>query len=326
LEVQLTDYDAIIVGGGPAGLTAGIYLARARYRVLLLEKDQFGGQLLNIAWIENYPGFAEGVEGTKLASEMIGQATKYGVDLEQDQVTGIDSYSSCFSVNCRTGTAYTSSAIILASGSTSRKLNVPGEDKFHGQGVIHCALCDGGQFKNRVFAVCGGGDAGVTEALYMTNLASKVILIEAMSYLTATQIYQERAASNPKMEIHCGQKIVEIIGDDRVKAIVVADVSTTRKETLHVDGLLVHVGVVPNTVYIEGVVPLDASRRVEVNQNLETKVPGIFAAGDLRQGSPQQISVAVGDGAIAAIAAQRFLQALSKDVGLPARSSSSNED
>jgi thioredoxin reductase (NADPH) len=306
----MTDYDAIIVGGGPAGLTAGIYLARAQYRVLLLDKGQFGGQLLNIAWIENYPGFAEGVEGATLASEMIGQAMKYGVDLEQGEVTGIDSYSSCFSVNCSPGTAYTSSAIIIGGGSTSRKLNVPGEHKYHGQGVIHCALCDGGQFKNRTLAVCGGGDAGITEALYMTKLASKVILIEAMSCLTATPIYQERAASDPKMEIRCGQKVVEIIGDDRVKAIVVEDVSTARKETLHVDGVLVHVGILPNTAYLEGVVPLDASGRIEVNQNLETNVPGIFAAGDLRQGSPQQISVAVGDGAIAAIAAQRFLQAL----------------
>jgi thioredoxin reductase (NADPH) len=308
------DYDAIIVGGGPAGLTAGIYLARARYRVLLLGKDQFGGNLLNIALIENYPGFSEGVEGSTLASEMIGQAMKYGVDMEQQEVTDIDSYSSCFSINCGTGTAYTSSAIIIASGSSSRQLNVPGEDKFQGQGVIHCALCDGGQFINRVLAVCGGGDAGITEALYMTKLASKVILIEGMSCLTATSIYQERAASDPKLEIRCEQKVVEIIGDDKVKAIVVEDARTALKKTIQVDGVLVHVGVMPNTAYLDGVVPLDDSGRVEVNQNLETKVPGILAAGDLRQSSPQQVSAAVGDGAIAAIAAQKFLQALSKDV------------
>jgi thioredoxin reductase (NADPH) len=314
----MTDYDAIIIGGGPAGLTAGIYLARAQYRVLLLEKDQFGGQLLNIAWIENYPGFPNGVEGATLASKMIDQAMQFGLSLEAGKVIGIDSYASCFSANCGTGTAYTSSTIIIAGGSTPRELNVPGEDKFRGRGVIHCALCDGGQFKNRVLAVCGGGDAGVTEALYMTKLASKVILIEVMSCLTATPIYRERAASDPKLEIRCGQKVVEIIGDDKVKAIVLADASTARKEAIQVDGVLVHVGVVPNTAYLEGIVPLDASGRIEVNQHLETKVPGIFAAGDLRQGSPQQISVAVGDGAITAIAAQRFLQALSKDVDFPA--------
>jgi thioredoxin reductase (NADPH) len=310
----MIDYDAIIVGGGPAGLTASIYLSRARYRVLLLEKDQFGGQMLNIAWLENYPGFSEGVEGTTLASEMIGQTMKYGVDLEQGKVMGIDSYSSCFSVNCGIGTAYTSSAVIIAGGSTSMKLNVPGEDNFQGHGLIHCALCDGGQFKNRVLAVCGGGDAGITEALYMTKIAEKVILIEALSCLTAAQIYQERAALDPKLEIRCEQKVVEIIGDDKVKAIVVEDVRTARKETVPVDGVLIHVGVVPNTDYLDGVVPLDASGRIEVNQNLETKLPGIFAAGDLRQNSPQQISAAVGDGAIAAITAQKFLQGLSKDL------------
>jgi thioredoxin reductase (NADPH) len=308
------DYDAIIIGGGPAGLTAGIYLARARYRVLLLEKNQFGGNLLNIALIENYPGFSEGVEGSTLASEMIGQAMKYGVDLEQKEVTGIDSYSSCFSINCGTGTAFTSSAIIIAGGSSSRQLNVPGEDEFQGKGVIHCALCDGGQFINRVLAVCGGGDAGITEALYMTKLASKVILIESMSCLTATQIYQDKASLDPKLEILCEKKVVEIIGDDKVKAIVVEDIRTALKETRQVDGVLVHVGVMPATAYLDGVVPLDESGRVEVNQNLETKVPGIFAAGDLRQSSPQQVSAAVGDGAIASIAAQKFLQALSKDV------------
>lgn len=312
----MTDYDAIIVGGGPAGLTAGIYLARAQYRVLLLEKYQFGGQLLNIAWIENYPGFSEGVEGATLASEMIGQVVKYGIELEQGEVTGIESYSSCFSVNCGIGTAYTSSAIIIASGSTSRKLDVPGEDKFYGHGVIHCALCDGGQFKDRVLVVCGGGDAGITEALYMAQLASKVIVIEAMPCLTATPIYQEKAASNPKLEIRCGQKVVEIIGDDKVKAIDVVDVKTGQKETLEADGVLVHVGAVPNTAYLLDAVPLDNAFRIKVNQKLETEVPGIFAAGDLRENSPQQVSTAVGDGAVAAITAQRFLQARTKDLGL----------
>jgi thioredoxin reductase (NADPH) len=316
LEVKVTDYDAIIVGGGPAGLTAGIYLTRAQYRVLLLEKDQFGGQLLNIAWIENYPGFSEGVEGTTLASEMIGQVIKYGVDLEQGEVTGIESYSSCFSVNCKNGAAYTSSAIIIASGSTWKKLDVPGEDRFFGHGVIHCALCDGGQFKDRVLAVCGGGDAGITEALYMAKLASKVILIEATSCLTAAPIYRERAASDPKLEIRCGQKIVEIIGDDKVKAIDLVDVRTGRKETLEVDGVLVHVGVVPNTAYLADTVPLDNARRIRVDQKLETEVPGIFAAGDLREDSPQQVSTAVGDGTVAAITAQRFLQARSKGLTL----------
>ena len=310
---MVTDYDVIIIGAGPSGLTAGIYLARARYRVLIVEKDQFGGQLLNIARVENYPGFSEGIEGTALATEMIGQAMKYDVELEQGEVTNISSYSSCFNVKCETGANYTSSAIIIACGSSSRKLNVPGEDNFYGRGVIHCALCEGGQFENRILAVCGGGDAGITEALYMSKLASKVIIIEALPNLTATPIYQERAASDPKIEIRCGQRVVEITGEDNVNGIILEDISTSQKEALQVDGVLVHIGIVPNTAYLEGIVPLDASGRIEINQNMETTVPGIFAAGDLRQSSPQQISTAVGDGAIAAVAAQRFLQTLNRD-------------
>ncbi len=310
---MVTDYDVIIIGAGPSGITAGIYLARAKYRVLLVEKDQFGGQLLNIAWVENYPGFSEGIEGTALATEMIGQAMKYDVELEQGEVTDIASYSSCFNVKCKNGTNYTSMAIIIACGSSSRKLNVPGEDKFYGRGVIHCALCEGGQFENRVLAVCGGGDAGITEALYMSKLASKVIIIEALPNLTATPIYQERAAFDPKIEIRRGQKVIEITGENNVKGIVLEDIGTSQKETLQVEGVLVHIGIVPNTAYFDGIVPLDASGRIEINQNMETTVPGIFAAGDLRQYSPQQISAAVGDGAIAAVAAQRFLQTLNKN-------------
>ena len=313
----MTDYDAIIIGSGPAGLTAGIYLARARYRVLVLEKDQFGGQLLNIACIENYPGFSEGVEGSILASEMIGQAATYGVELELEEVIGIDSYTGCFDVKCRSGTALTSSVVIIAGGSSSRKLDVPGEHELHGRGVIHCALCEGGMFENRVLAVCGGGDAGITEALYMTKLASKVILIEAMSDLTATPVYRERAASDPKLEVRCGQKVAEIMGNDKVTSIVVEDIGTARKEILEADGVLVHVGIIPNTNYLEGIVSLDASSRVITSRNMETDIPGIFAAGDLRQASPQQVSTAVGDGATAAVAAQKYLQTLCGESDFP---------
>ncbi len=304
------DYDAIIIGGGPAGLTAGIYLTRARYRVLLLEKDQFGGQVKNIERVENYPGYADGVAGPQLASEMVNQALKCGVQLEQGEVTAIESYSSCISLLCSDGKGYTAAVVIIAGGARPKKLGVPGEDAFLGKGVIHCALCDGGQFVDRVVAVCGGGDAGVSEALYLTNLAGKVILLEVEQDLTATPILAERARVHPKLEIHCGEKIVEILGDEKLKALELVSVTTGVKRIVNADGLLVHVGIEPNTDYLEGVLSLDDQRQIVVNDRLETDMPYVMAAGDIRRHSPWQIASAVGDGALAGISAQRLLQTL----------------
>jgi thioredoxin reductase (NADPH) len=304
------DYDVIIVGGGPAGLTAGIYLTRARYRVLLVEKEQFGGQLKNVERIENYPGFAEGIGGPELASAMLEQALQCELELEQAEVTGIESFSSCRSVFCADGRSFTCLAVILAGGSRSKKLAVPGEETFQAKGIIHCALCDGGQFADRVVAVCGGGDAGVTEALYLTNLASKVIIIEAMPLLTATAVLRERAMANPKIEIRCGERVCEIKGDQRVREIVVVHGETGREQILAVDGILVHVGIEPNTEYLDGAVSLDDRGQVLVDSQMDTGLPGIYAAGDIRSGSPWQVATAVGDGATAAIAAQRMLQTM----------------
>ena len=306
------DYDAVIIGGGPAGLTAAIYLGRARYRVLLLEKEQFGGQIKNIEWVENYPGYAEGVSGPELASAMVNQALKYGARLEMGEVTAVESYSSCRSVICADGTSYTTAVVIVAGGARPRKLGVPGEDAFLRKGVIHCALCDGGQFADRIVAVCGGGDAGLTEALYLTNLASRVILFEAEQALSASAVLQERARANEKLEIRCGEKVCKVLGDERMNALEVAD-ATGDMTIANVDGLLVHVGIEPNSDYLDDLLTLDESGRIVVNERLETEAPCIMAAGDIRRHSPGQIASAVGDGAIAAITAQRVLQMLKRD-------------
>ena len=300
------DWDAVIIGGGPAGLTAGLYLCRANRRTLLLDKDTAGGYIRNIELIENYPGFADGVAGAQLASQMVSQATKYGLQVENADVTGIELFSGTRYVGCSRGQGFTTSVIIIAGGSKNKKLGVPGEAELAGKGVFECAFCDGGHYAGKVVAVCGGGDAGVTEALHMARIASKVFLIEAMPKLTATAILQDRIKADPKIEVHCGMMVKAITGGDKVEAIELE--AGGKKESLKVDGVLVHIGLDPNTGYLEGIVPLDKQGQIVVNGKMESEVPYIYAAGDIRSGSPRQVVAAVGDGAIAAITAQRLLQ------------------
>ena len=303
------DYDVVIIGGGPAGLTAGLYLGRAKRRTLLLGKEIFEGPVVNIEWIENYPGFADGVAGAQLVSEMVTQATKYGVQIEQAEVVGIELYTSSRWVKCADGSGYTTTVVIIAGGAHHKKLGVPGEEELRGKGVFNCALCDGGKFAEHVVAVCGGGDSGITEALYMTKLASKVIVVELMPALTASAVLQERALANPKLEIRTGVKVEAIVGENQVEGVELVDAGGQR-ETLKVDGVLVQVGVEPNTDYLKGIVPLDGQGRVIVNQRMETETPYILAAGDIRSGAPNQIITAAGDGATAAITAEKLLQEL----------------
>jgi thioredoxin reductase (NADPH) len=306
----MSDYDVIIIGGGPAGLTAGLYLSRARIRTLLLEEESFGGKIKNLELIENYPGFSGGVAGAKLATEMQNQANEYGLALEIGKVTALEIYSGSKCVICSDGKSYTTTSLIIAGGSIPKKLDVPGEKEFAGKGVFTCAFCDGNHFLNQTVVVCGGGDAGITEALYMTKIASKVILIEAMPSLTASAILQERAKANPKLELLCGKKVDAIIGDSHVEAIEYSNVSSAKKTTIPASGILVHIGLVASTDYLQGVIPLDEKGQIIVNERMETEIPFILAAGDIRRGSPGQISTAVGDGTQTAISALKQLQSL----------------
>ena len=301
------DWDVVIIGGGPAGLTAGLYLARARRRTLLLDKDVAGGYLHNIALIENYPGFPDGVSGAELATRMVKQARKYGLEIETADVTGLEVFSGTRYVGGSRGQGYTTNAIIIAGGSKNKKLGVPGEAELAGKGVIECALCDGDQFVGKTVAVCGGGDAGLTEALYLAKIASRIIIVEAMAQLTASAILRDRVAADKKISVITGAKVAAIDGTEKVEGITL--LTDGKKETLTVDGVLVHIGTEPETGYLEGVVPLDEHGQIIVNGNMETEVPYVYAAGDIRRGSPRQVVAAVGDGAIAAINADRKLQA-----------------
>ena len=304
------EYDAIVIGGGPAGLSAGTELAQAKYRVLLLEKESFGGPIINVEWINGYPRPGEKVVGAMLASELVRQAGLAGVEMELGEVVEIEPYSGCISVTCADGKAYTSSVVIQAGGLHSKNLGVPGEEKFHGKGMIHCAMCDAGLYRDQVVAVCGGGDAGLVEALYLARFASKVFVIEAQEQLSARPPLQVLALAETKLVIRCGEKPVEIVGDQGVTGLVVENAASGKRETLGVYGVLVHVGYAPTTAYLDGVVALDDSGYIAVNAALATDIPGAFAAGDIRNGSPRNVATAVADGKAAARSAQKILETL----------------
>ena len=304
----MPDFDVVIIGGGPAGLSAGLYLSRGKYRALVIDKESFGGQITKVEWIENYPGFSRGVAGLQLASEMLTQAVGFGLDVEMGEVTGIELYSQSKCLQLTGGRSLTAKAIIIASGCRRTKLGVPGENEFEGRGVFGCALCDGDQFSGKKVVVCGGGDTGLTEAIYLTKLASSIVLVEAAAALTASPILQERARNNSKLEVRCGTRVTSILGDVHVKAIELEYLPTKKRETLPVDGVLVDIGMEPNTGFLKTVIPLDAHGRVRVNEKMETGVPYIYAIGDVRSGSPGQVVTGVSDGAVAAMSIQKLLQ------------------
>ena len=304
------DYDAIVIGAGPAGLTAGIELAQGKHPVLVLEKESFGGPIINVEWIHGYPRPGDRIAGAMLASELVKRAEEAGVAMELAEVIELAPYSGCLSVTCADGRAYTSSVVIHAGGLESRKLGVPGEEQFQGKGMIHCALCDAGLYRDRVVAVCGGGDAGVIEALYLARFASRVVVVEAQPLLSAKPGLRERALADAKLEIRCGEKPVAILGNDGVTGLLVENPATGRKEELAAYGVLVHVGYQPASSYLEGVLALDDSGHIVVNDRFETDVPGAFAAGDIRSGSPRQVAAAITDGKAAAAGARKILESL----------------
>lgn len=301
-----TTYDAIIIGAGPAGLTAGLYTSRAKLRTLILERESIGGELMNRDLIENYPGYPDGVSGPELGSKMIKQVMNYGAEIQIGDVERIELKSGYKTVKTSQGDYY-GKAIITAGGAHPKKLGVTGEQEFADRGVFYCAACDGPRFADKVVAVAGGGDSGITEALFLARMVSKVIVVELMPHLTATKTLQERALSNSKIEIKCGVRVEAIRGDEQVKAIDLLAVQTGQRDVLEADGVLVHVGIEANTDYLKDALPLNEIGQVLVNDRMETEITGVFAAGDIRHHSPWQISTAVGDGATAALSLVKYL-------------------
>ena len=300
-------YEVIIVGAGPAGLTAGLYTSRARLRTLVLERETIGGELVNRELIENYPGYPDGVLGPELGSNMARQAMNYGAEIKLGEVERIETDAGYKVLRTAQGD-YSGKAIIFAGGAHPKKLGIPGEDEFTDKGVFYCATCDGPRFAGKVVAVAGAGDSGITEALFLARIVSKVIIIELLPHITATQTLQERVFSNPKIETQCGVKIEAIRGDGQVEALALLDTKTGQRSVLEVDGILVRVGLKANTDCLRGSLSLNGSGQILVNEKMGTEIDGIFAAGDIRHNSPMQISTAVGDGATAALSVREYLE------------------
>jgi thioredoxin reductase (NADPH) len=305
------DYDLVIIGGGPAGLTAGLYASRAKLNVLLLEKTVPGGQILVTDWVENYPGFPEGLSGADLVQKMADQARKFGLVIESEEVLGVDFTDKVKMIRLPKKNI-TAQTVIIASGASPRKLGVPGEDVFYGKGVSFCATCDAPFYKNRVVAAVGGGDTAVQESLYLTKFAKKVYLIHRRDQLRAEAILQERAFKNDKIEFIWDSVVTGIIGGlTQVEKIAVKNVKTDQPRELAVDGCFIWVGIQPNTGFLKNCIQLDEWGFISVNANMETSSSGVFAAGDVRNTPLRQIVTAVGDAAIAAVSAQHYIEKLS---------------
>ncbi len=299
-------YDVIIIGGGPAGLTAGIYTARARLNTLLLEREFIGGQIVNAELVENFPGFAEGIDGYQLTQLMHKQAVKFGLETVTAEVTGLEPFKD--RIVLKTNEAeYAARAVIIAGGSKRKMLEVPGEREFTGRGVSYCATCDAAFFRDQTVAVNGGGDAAITEALHLSRFASKVIVIHRRDQLRATRILQEIAFSTLNIEFLWDTIIKRIDGENQVKQLLLNNVKTGEKSTLEVTGIFVAIGFKPDTDYLKGILDLDDIGHIITNENMETKISGIFAAGDIRHNSARQAITAAGDGATAAIYAEKYL-------------------
>ncbi|MDP2931456.1 MAG: thioredoxin-disulfide reductase [Chloroflexota bacterium] len=296
----------IIIGGGPAGLAAGLYTSRARLSNLLIEKGIMGGLMVLAEVIENYPGFPEGISGYDLAELMHKQATKYGLATLVAEVAGFEVQGKLKVVRTSQGD-FAARVVIIAGGSERQKLGVPGEKDFIGKGVSYCATCDATFFEGVPVAIVGGGDSAISEALHLTKYASKVTLIHRRDQLRATRIMQEKAFAEPKMEFRWSSVVESIEGDTTVNRLRLRQVATGEKSTLEVAGIFVSVGFKPNTAYLKGIVPLDAGGLIITNDKMETEIPGVYAAGDIRHNSGRQVITAAGEGAAAAINAEHFV-------------------
>ncbi len=299
------DYDIVIIGGGPAGLAAGLYAARGRHRTVLLEKGVIGGQIALTELVENYPGIPS-INGFDLAQAMHKQAESHGVETEYAEVIGLERQDARWRVRTQDD-EFLAKAVVVTSGADYNKLGVPGEERLTGRGVSYCATCDAAFFKEQEVAVVGGGDAAVEEGMFAARFASKVTLIHRRDELRASRILQDRVFANPKMQFLWNTVVTEVQGDDEVTSLSLKNVAGGEDSALSVAALFIFIGQHPNTDFLTGLVEMDNGKHVVVDEWMSTRLGGLFAAGDVRQRSARQVASSVGDGVTAAIAADHYI-------------------
>ena len=304
--VHQETHDLVVIGGGPAGLTAGLYAARGKLDVVLLEKLSPGGQVLTTDWVENYPGFPEGISGFELMDRMKAQAERFGLPILNHEVSDVNFQAPEKRLFLNSGLMKTR-AVIVGTGAQPQKLGLEGEDMLTGKGVSYCGTCDGPFYREAMVAVIGGGDTAVEEALFLTRFASRVYIIHRRDELRATKVLQERAFSNEKIEFIWDTVPVCIEGGGRVEGLFLQDVKSGEESHLKVDGVFIFIGTRPVTRFLNGTLDLDDQKFIKVNRGQETSVPGVFAAGDVVSGVFRQIATAVGEGASAARQAEDYL-------------------
>ena len=304
------NYDIVIVGGGPGGLTAGLYSARAERKTIVLEKGIPGGQIANTEEIEDYPGF-EHISGAELAMKMAEHAKKFGLEMATDDVEEVYVDGNDRVARCASGTLYRAKAIILSTGGSPTKLGVPGEEEYTGKGVSYCAICDGAFFRNQVIAVVGGGDAAVEEGIFLTKFGSRVYIIHRRDQLRAAKVIQKRAFANEKVGIIWDTVVESINGSDKqVTDLSLKNVKTGDKSTLEVGAVFPFLGFRPNSNITREALRKDQGGYIITDHKMETSIKGIFACGDVRSQLVRQITNAVGDGTTAAVAAEKYIEEL----------------
>jgi thioredoxin reductase (NADPH) len=301
-------YDLIIIGGGPAGLTAGIYATRGRLNALLLDKLAPGGLVASTERVENYPGFPEGITGADLMKKMEEQAQKFGLEIIPiKEVLSVNFKNKIKTIKVEDG-EYKTKAVIIATGTQPKKLNIPGEDKFKGRGVAYCATCDGPFFKDKDIVVIGAGSSGIQEGLYLLRFVKNVTVVEFLPHMTAEKILQERASKEPRMKFYLNHMATSINGENKVESVTIKNRETSEEKKIEAQGVFIYAGLNPITGFLEGQVELDKWRYVLAGEDTKTSVPGVFAAGDVRQKILRQITTAIGDGATAAFMAERYVE------------------
>lgn len=307
-------FDVIVIGAGAAGLTAGIYLSRAKVSTLLLNEGAVGGQMVLTHEIANYPG-VENISGYQLARNMKTQAQKFGCVIKSNlKITNVELESETKSVEVNNKEVYTAHSIIFATGGKSRTLGVPGENKFKGKGISYCATCDGDFFQDKEIIVVGGGNSALEEAVSLTKYASKVTIVHQFDNFQALEHYVEEAKYNSKISFVMESKIIEFVGEEKLESVCIENKNTHELSEIKVDGVFIFIGYVPNTEKLHEKITLNKYGEIVVNSNMETNIAGIYAAGDSIAKKYRQVTTAVADGTIAALSASEYVNTIKKEL------------